>query len=144
MNEEQDFNRFWAEYPKKRSKGDAWKAWGSVKAKRPTIERLLKALAVMKASDGWRKDGGEYIPYPSTWLRAWGWEDVAEVQIADVGANGKLWWQTVSGVEAKARELRMDEWTSTYAGMPETFQQYTKRVRSMAEMGNVIPMVRSA
>lgn len=142
--EEQDFDRFWAAYPKKRSKGEAFKAWGATKEKRPPILKLLAALAVLKASDDWRKDGGQFIPYPSTWLRAWGWEDVPEVQIQDVRADGKLWWQSVSGVEAKARELGIEEWTGHYAGVTETYQQYTKRVRAAAERGNVIPMVRTA
>lgn len=140
--EEQDFEKFWATYPKKRSKGDAFKAWGQVRARRPAIDRMLKALAVLKASDDWRRDGGQYIPYPASWLRAWGWEDVPEVQINDV-RDGKVWWQSVSGIDAKAAELGIDPWKGDYAGLPETYQQYTKRVRAAAE-SNVVPLKRIA
>lgn len=143
MEDEAGFYAFWAAYPKKRSKGDAWKAWRGTKEKRPPIERLLKALAVLKASDDWRRDGGQYIPYPSTWLRAWGWEDVAEVLIADIRADGKPWWQSVSGIEAKAKELGIEPWDGRWGGELESFQQYTKRVRAAAE-SNVIPLVKRA
>ena len=135
--DEDGFYRFWNEYPKKRSKGDAYKAWKVTAQKRPPLDKLLKALAVLKASEDWRKDGGQYIPYPSTWLRAWGWEDVPEVQLSDVRPDGKVWWQTVTGIEAKAKELGM-EWTGDYGGSPETFQQFTKRVRHASEPANVI------
>jgi hypothetical protein len=26
-------------------------------------------------SEDWTKEGGQYIPYPATWLNAKGWED---------------------------------------------------------------------
>lgn len=104
MYAEEGFDSFWNEYPKKRSKGDALKAWKAVKEKRPPIAQLLKALAVLKASDDWRKDGGQFIPYPGTWLRAWGWEDVPQVDMSGL-VNGKMWWETVTGIEKKADEL---------------------------------------
>ena len=129
MSDDADFGRFWESYPKKRSKGDAFKAWRVTKEKRPPIANLLKALAVIKASDDWRKDGGQYIPYPATWLRAWGWEDVPEIELTAVRADGKVWWQSVSGIEAKAQELGMECWNGLYCGAPESWQQWAARVR---------------
>lgn len=108
MSDDAAFNRFWSEYPKKRSKGDAFKAWNQVAAKRPPIEKIIKSLIVLKASDDWRRDGGQYIPYPATWLRDWGWDDVPEVDLSGV-VNGKMWWETVTGVDGKARELGIRE-----------------------------------
>lgn len=143
MSDETEFERFWASYPKKRSKGDAFKAWRGTREQRPALDKLLKALAVLKASPDWTKDGGQYIPYPSTWLRAWGWEDVPEVEIESVRADGKVWWQSVSGIEAKAAELNLAPWNGMFMGKPETWQQWAERVRRIAGV-NVVPMVKRA
>ena len=99
-----DFNKFWVAYPKKRSKGEAHRAWLQTAKKRPPLEQILKSLVVLKASPEWTKESGQFIPYPSTWLRAWGWDDVPEVEMAEI-VNGKMWWETNSGIESKAREL---------------------------------------
>lgn len=69
------FDRFWIQYPKKRSKGDAEKAWNALKPDEQLQDRIHDALERAKTSADWRKDGGQYIPYPATWLRAKGWED---------------------------------------------------------------------
>lgn len=144
MVEEEGFDRFWSEYPKKRSKGDAYKAWRATKERRPDIEKIVKAVKVLRASDDWRRDGGQYIPYPGTWLRAWGWEDVPDVDMKDVLANGKLWYETVSGIEAKAVELGIKEWTGFYGNRPETWQQWARRVRAIAESNKVVPIKSAA
>lgn len=106
--EQEGFDRFWQEYPKKKSKGDAYKAWCQTKDKRPPIAQIIKTLIVLKASEDWRKEGGQFIPYPATWLRDWGWDDVPEVDLSGV-VNGKMWWETVTGVDNKARELGVRE-----------------------------------
>jgi hypothetical protein len=69
------FIEFWIQYPKKRSKGDAEKAWNALKPDEQLQDRIHDALERAKTSADWRKDGGQYIPYPATWLRAKGWED---------------------------------------------------------------------
>lgn len=140
---EEGFYRFWAEYPKKRSKGDAFNAWRVTAPRRPELQVLLKALAVLKSSEDWTKEGGKFIPYPGTWLRAWGWDDVPEVEMADV-VNGKMWWQTSSGTEAKAKELGIDPWNGRFNGEPESWQQWAKRVKAQAESSKVIPINRAA
>ena len=109
MLKEEGFEKFWSEYPKKRSKGDAFKAWCVLVNKRPETEVILKALAVMKHSEDWRKDGGQFIPYAGTWLRAWGWEDVPDIDLKQVLPDGRMWWESVSGVDEKAKELGIDE-----------------------------------
>ena len=40
-------------------------------------EQMGKALEVQKQSQQWRKDGGQYIPMPATWLNGRRWEDEA-------------------------------------------------------------------
>lgn len=67
-----DFDRFWAEYPKKVGKGQAQKAFSKVSV---PVETLIDAVQRQKGSVQWQKDGGQYIPNPSTWLNQKRWED---------------------------------------------------------------------
>ena len=67
-----DFDVFWQAFPKKKKKEDARKAWEKI---RPNIEVVLKALEWQKKSPEWFKQGGQFIPYPATWIRSHSWED---------------------------------------------------------------------
>jgi hypothetical protein len=69
------FEDFWKAYPKKRSKGDASKAWAKLEPANGLYEAIMEKLALLKESHEWRKDSGQYVPYPATWLRAEGWLD---------------------------------------------------------------------
>jgi hypothetical protein len=69
------FERFWETYPRKMSKGDAEKAWKVLAPDEELQSRIGEAIERAKNSAEWRKDGGRFIPYPATWLRAKGWED---------------------------------------------------------------------
>lgn len=131
--DENDFGAFWQAYPKKLAKGDARKAWEQTKKIRPAIAVLLKALAYSRGSDQWRRDGGQYVPYPATWLRQERWEDVHEVELGQV-VDGRCWWETSAGVENKARELGFDSWNgSNYP----TWQAWAESVKERA-MPNVV------
>jgi hypothetical protein len=68
-----DFESFWKEYPKKIGKGDAFKSWN--KNGRPPLEKIIKSIRDQKESDQWRKDGGQYIPMPATWINQKRWDD---------------------------------------------------------------------
>jgi hypothetical protein len=78
-----DFELFWKAYPRKMSKGAAKKAWLKLKPKpnEQLLATILAAIERAKTSVEWTKDGGEFIPYPATWLRAEGWND--EFKIPD-------------------------------------------------------------
>ncbi len=39
------------------------------------VEVMLAALGDQLRSEQWRKDGGRYIPHPTTWLNQTRWED---------------------------------------------------------------------
>lgn len=69
------FEQFWQCYPKKRSKGDALKAWRKLNPSSELASRILAATTIAKTSPDWVKDRGQYIPYPASWLNAQGWED---------------------------------------------------------------------
>lgn len=68
------FDTFWREYPKKKSKGTALKAFNKA-LKRTDFDTIMEALRMLKGSNEWTKDGGQYVPYPATWLNADGWND---------------------------------------------------------------------
>lgn len=76
------FPAFWQAYPKKRSKGDAEKAWKSLKPDKALQATIIAAVEQAKKRKDWVKDGGEFIPYPATWLRDRGWEDIDLVAVA--------------------------------------------------------------
>jgi len=69
-----DFESFWSAYPKRKSKGQAIKAFEKA-IKLTTIDVILASLKNLSESADWIKEGGKYIPHPSTWLNAQGWED---------------------------------------------------------------------
>ena len=75
VNFSDDFLAFWQTYPKKKKKGDAWKAWKQVRKSLPPAEDLLESVRLHIASWDWRKNGGEFIPLPATYLRSQSWED---------------------------------------------------------------------
>ena len=71
---EEQFDQFWAAYPKKQSKADARKAF--VKAmKLTTLDRMLQAIEEQKNSRQWNEDAGKYIPFPATWLNRANYEN---------------------------------------------------------------------
>ena len=73
--QEQLFDEFWELYPKKRSKGQAEKTWVKLKPDEQLFAAIVSGLERAKTSAEWQRNGGQYIPHPSTWLNAKGWED---------------------------------------------------------------------
>jgi len=71
----QSFCAFWNAYPRKVDKKRALKVWEKLNPDKDLLEEVLSALEVQKQSEQWKKDGGQFIPYPSSWLRQERWED---------------------------------------------------------------------
>jgi hypothetical protein len=70
------FATFYAAYPKKRNRADAEKAFAKLNPDESLLQTMLEAVEVAKRSrDDWRKDGGQFIPYPASWLNGRMWED---------------------------------------------------------------------
>lgn len=76
----EDFNKFWAAYPKKVDKQNALKAFKKIKV---PVDVLLKALEEHKKQPDWLKDKGKFIPHPATWLNGKRWEDEIGVSEAE-------------------------------------------------------------
>ena len=79
----QGFGAFWASYPRKKSKGQAERAWKALRPDEQLHGTILSALERAKTSAEWMKQGGEFIPYPATWLNAKGWEDEISPEVED-------------------------------------------------------------
>ena len=71
------FAEFWTYYPKKKDKQQALKAWNKQK---PDMVAVKKALIQQKRSEEWTKDGGQFVPYPSTYINRRRWEDEEPVK----------------------------------------------------------------
>ena len=81
------FEAFWKAYPRKVGKPAARGAWkaavkkASPVGKEPSTENLFEAPRVIaglerwKQTEQWQKEGGQFIPYPATFLNQRRWED---------------------------------------------------------------------
>jgi hypothetical protein len=69
------FDRFWAAYPRKVGKGEARKVWMRLRPSVSLVEKMLKTLAWQAETEQWRRDDGQFIPHPATWLRQERWDD---------------------------------------------------------------------
>jgi hypothetical protein len=72
--EETPFDIFWKAYPRKTGKGDARKKFAKALTK-TSFENIMAALGKVKASAQWKKDDGQFVPYPATWLNQERWDD---------------------------------------------------------------------
>lgn len=70
-----EFEEFWAAYPRKAAKGDAWKAWRKLKPNSELRATILVAIERHKLTDDWQRQLGKFIPYPASWLNSKRWED---------------------------------------------------------------------
>lgn len=69
------FERFWAVYPRKVAKAKALQSWVKIAPDEGLTGKILAAVERARATEQWRKDDGEFIPHPATWLNQRRWED---------------------------------------------------------------------
>ena len=72
---EERFSVFWKAYPRKVGKEAAKKAFLKLKVTDSQLEAMLTAIEAQKHCSQWVRDGGQYIPHPTTWLNQGRWED---------------------------------------------------------------------
>jgi len=94
-------------------------------------EAVLAGLRAAKASEAWRKAGGEFVPAPRTWLRQERWKAASEA-----APDGKPWRESRSGIEAKGLELGLGGWDEKAfsLGRGEAFAAYQARVFAAADV----------
>jgi hypothetical protein len=73
------FAHFWAVYPKRRDKARAKKAWTKLNPSPELVNNIVTHVVASAASPDWRKDDGQYVPLPSTYLNGRRWEDELKV-----------------------------------------------------------------
>lgn len=69
------FEQFWQVYPKKVGKGKAKESFHKIKPSKELFDQIISAVEIQKKSEQWRKENGQYIPNPSTWLNQERWGD---------------------------------------------------------------------
>ena len=69
------FDQFWAVYPKKVAKRDAWAFWKSLTPSVELTATIVADVARRAVSREWTDEGGRFIPHPSKFLRKHHWED---------------------------------------------------------------------
>jgi uncharacterized protein YdaU (DUF1376 family) len=69
------FVRFYRAYPNQVSPGVAYRAWLRIQPDEALVEQMLSAIAWQSTQPNWLRDEGQWIPHPSTWLNAEGWEN---------------------------------------------------------------------
>lgn len=72
---DQTFDLFWLNYPNKKGKAAARKAWSKIKEPTKVIERMKETLPCQIESEAWTKNNGQFIPHPATYLNQGRWED---------------------------------------------------------------------
>lgn len=88
------FDRFWECYPRKVAKIKVKQIWGKLNPSVELIDQIIAAVETQKESAQWQKDGGQYIPNPTTWLNQQRWED----QVSQSGKSSapilysEEWW----------------------------------------------------
>jgi|SaaInlStandDraft_4_1057021.scaffolds.fasta_scaffold06017_2 hypothetical protein len=69
------FEQLWKQYPKKKSKKVALKAFHKINPDDVLFSIMLTALEAQRQTDDWTKDRGQFIPLLATWLNQARWED---------------------------------------------------------------------
>ena len=72
------FEKFWEAYPNKVGKQAALKAFEKARKTGVKLETLIEAVEKQKESKKWKKNNGEFIPNPATWLNQGRWDDELE------------------------------------------------------------------
>lgn len=69
------FAEFWDAYPRKVGKDAARRIYEKRRPDEEIHAQMLAAIESQRRSPAWVKDGGQFIPHPSTWLSQGRWQD---------------------------------------------------------------------
>lgn len=83
----EQFERFWGAYPRKVKKKIAFEKWCALNPDLDLVEKILAAVAQQSKSPQWKKDEGQFIPHPSTWINERRWEDEVSITTQKVGGG---------------------------------------------------------
>lgn len=80
VSEPATFPAFWAAYPRRVGRKAAVAAYQRALKGGADSESILAAVVAQRASSAWTKDGGQFIPHPTTWLNQGRWADDVQNQ----------------------------------------------------------------
>jgi hypothetical protein len=72
------FEKFWTAYPKKIGKKTAYAVWQKINPSEELTENIVQAVVKSRKTQDWLKDGGQFIPHPTTYLHQERWDDQVE------------------------------------------------------------------
>lgn len=103
------FDKFYKNYPKKVQKQNVKKWFKKNNPNDELFNIIMNKLEEFKQSNNWKKDNGQYIPYPTTWLNQKRWEDETIKQKSGFDDFIDMW------KEAKDEEERNDTDNNTFS-----------------------------
>ena len=114
-----DFEEWYAQYPRKKAKGDALKAYKAARklvGQQELVEKTAKYARYVEQS------GMEprFVPYPATWLRAAQWDDEQDVQAPNSSAVGAAGGRTQGAMDIARRMIFEQGYGQNTAGQANT------------------------
>jgi hypothetical protein len=119
------FEEFWKAYPKKVGKDDARRAFDKRSPTRTLVAAMLAAIVEARTTDQWKREKGQFIPNPATWLNQGRWKD-GGVEVSDTDSTVDP--DSRSAVEADGIAKGIGPWDQ----ITEQWAVYKARVRSPA------------
>ena len=101
------FDEFWNNYPRKIGKQKCANWFRAHKVDKPLLDKMLNAINEQKQSEQWRRDNGQYIPHPYTWLNQGRWEDETEIDLTAKPTEQQI--EAQERKEAKMAEINKKE-----------------------------------
>jgi len=124
------FERFYATYPRKKSRKQAEKAFASLNPDEQLLQAILAGLERAMKSGEWSNP--QFIPHPATWLNAQGWLDVIAVEYSPavrevIGTFNEVLGQQLGEISlaifVPAREALVTEFL-TFSYKPDLARRY--------------------
>lgn len=103
------FDKFYKNYPKKVQKQNVKKWFKKNNPNDELFNIIMNKLEEFKQSNNWKKDNGQFIPYPTTWLNQKRWEDETIKQKSGFDDFIDMW------KEAKDEEERNNTDNNTFS-----------------------------
>lgn len=100
--QERRFAEFWDEYPRKVGKKAARDSWKRIKPDAKLFDSIMYAVRAAKKSQEWTKEGGRYVPHPTTWLNQGRWDD----ELTPATNNQQTTERRTSHAENRGNETR--------------------------------------
>ena len=74
-SDDQGFAEFWEMYPKKVGKDAAFRLWKKLDLSQEIKDQIQDALKWQRVCDQWKRDNGQFVPNPFTYLNQGRWQD---------------------------------------------------------------------